>query len=142
MLTALLFLFVLVFLALGIYLIKRPNTYTRAEILKWGIRTQGVIIDLEIFGFDLFHRFPRVRFTTRSGQQLTLTSSDKVHLSEFKKEQIVEVSYMLAAPEHFAIISGLDVLFKSETQEPSTYRLAKGQERRHSTSRRPKRRGR
>jgi hypothetical protein len=114
---------------------SNKKSYTRIEILRHGLRVPGEIIDLEFFG--LFHRFPVVCFRAHSGSVLTFTSSNKVHISEFERGQKVEVCYLTAAPEQFVIVSGLDVLVKSETQvTKGQYRLAKGQEARSKRRRR------
>jgi hypothetical protein len=120
---------VLVLVAILVLYRSNKKSYNRIEILRHGLRVPGEIIELEFFG--LFHRFPVVRFKTSSGNMLSLTSYNKVYISEFEKGQKVEVCYLPIAPEQFVIISGLDVLVKSETQATEgPYRLAKGQERR------------
>uniref|UniRef100_UPI0005C64C85 DUF3592 domain-containing protein n=1 Tax=Hymenobacter swuensis TaxID=1446467 RepID=UPI0005C64C85 len=110
------------------------NSHSRLHILRYGKRVPGEIVDLEFF--DLFHRFPVVRFRTSTGQLLMLTASDRKHITECRKGQQVEVCYLPAAPDQFIIISGLDVLVNSKTEVPSSpYRLAKGQERRTAPGR-------
>jgi Protein of unknown function (DUF3592) len=108
---------------------SNKNSHSRLDILRYGKRVSGEIVDLEFF--DLFHRFPVVRFRTSAGQLLTLTASDRTHITECRKGQQVEVCYLPAAPDQFVIVSGFDVLINSETDVAKRpYRLAKGQERR------------
>ncbi|RSK43285.1 DUF3592 domain-containing protein [Hymenobacter perfusus] len=108
---------------------SNKNSHSRLDILRYGKRVPGEIVDLEFFG--LFYRFPVVRFQTRAGQLLTLTASDKAQVTEFSKGQQVEVCYLPEATDQFIIVSGLDVLVNSETEvAKGKYRLKKGQERR------------
>jgi hypothetical protein len=117
----------------------KKKLYSRIEILRNGIRVPGEIIDLNFFG--LFYRFPVVRFKTKNEQYVTFTSSDKVSIGELRKGEEVEVCYLPAAPERFVIVSGFDIMVKSETQATQgAYRLTKGQERRVNTSSKPKKR--
>ncbi|WP_044001526.1 DUF3592 domain-containing protein [Hymenobacter swuensis] len=133
----LLFAVIVVGMAFALY----KNSHSRLHILRRGKRVPGEIVDLEFF--DLFHRFPVVRFRTSSGQLLTLTASDKTHISEFRKGQQVEVCYLPAALDQFVIVSGLDALVKSETEvAKGPYRLKKGQERRANPKGKPDRRTR
>lgn len=105
--------------------------YSRTEILRRGIRTQGEVTDLDLCGLDVFYRLPVVRFKTKTGQYMTCTSSTKSPIGEYTKGQKVEVCYLPAAPDQFVIVSGFDVLINSETDVAKRpYRLAKGQERR------------
>ncbi|WP_022822319.1 DUF3592 domain-containing protein [Hymenobacter norwichensis] len=130
---------ILIIVTLFVLCHDNKKSHSRIDILRHGIRVPGEIIDLKFFG--LFHRFPIVRFTASSGELLTFTSSDKVHFSEVKKGQNIEVCYLPVAPQQFVIVSGLDVLVASETEVAErTYRLAKGQERRINSYSRPQKR--
>jgi len=114
---------------LVLYLNK--GTYSRTEILRRGIRTQGEVTDLDLYGFDVFYRLPVVRFKTKAGQYVTFTSYTKSPIGELSKGQQVEVCYLPTAPDQFIIVSGFDVLINSETEvTKGPYRLRKGQERR------------
>ena len=120
---------------------SNKNSHSRLHILRYGKRVSGEIVDLEFF--DLFHRFPVVRFRTSAGQLLTLTASDRTHINECRKGQQVEVCYLPEATDQFIIVSGLDVLVNSETEvEKGKYRLKKGQERRDSKRQKPSRHNR
>jgi hypothetical protein len=131
----LLFAVVVVGMAVALYRSSK-NSHSRVDILRYGKRVSGEIVDLEFF--NLFHRFPVVRFKTSSGQLLTLTASDQAHVTEFRKGQQVEVCYLPAAPDQFILVSGLDVLVDSETEvAKGPYRLKKGQERRADSKGKP-----
>jgi hypothetical protein len=121
--------FLLLIMTLVLLSADKKEQYSRIEILRNGIRVSGQVIDLKFFG--LFYRFPVVRFKTENGQYVTFTSSTKIAVGELSKGKQVEACYLPVAPEQFVIVSGLDVLVKSEAQvTEGPYRLAKGQERR------------
>ncbi|MET4106686.1 DUF3592 domain-containing protein [Hymenobacter sp. UYP22] len=114
---------------IGVLIFLNRGQYSRIEILRRGIRTQGEIMDLDLYGLDLLYRLPTVRFKIQNGQYVTFTSSAKTSVNEVRKGQKVEVCYLTIAPEQFVIVSGLDVLIRSETQATKgSYRLAKGEE--------------
>ena len=126
---------------LVLYLNK--GTYSRTEILRRGIRTQGEVTDLDLYGLDVFYRLPVVRFKIKTGQYITCTSSTKSPVGEYTKGQQVEVCYLPTAPDQFIIVSGFDVLINSETEVvKGKYRLKKGQERRDSKRQKPSRHNR
>lgn len=126
----------LVFILIGcivvvLVLYLNKGRYSRIEILRRGIRTQGEVTDLDLYGLDVFYRLPIVRFRTQTGQYMTYTSSTKSPIGEYTKGQKIEVCYLPAAPDQFIIVSGFDVLINSKTDVAKRpYRLAKGQERR------------
>lgn len=136
----LLFAVVVVGMAFALYR-SNKNSHSRLDILRYGKRVPGEIVDLEFFG--LFYRFPVVRFQTSAGQLLTLTASDKARVTEFRKGQQVEVCYLPEAADQFVIVAGLNLLVNSETEAAKgPYRLRKGQERRAAPKGRPSRRNR
>lgn len=136
----LLFAVVVIGMAFALYR-SNKNSHSRLDILRYGKRVPGEIVDLRVFG--LFYRLPVVRFQTSAGQLLTLTASDKAWVTEFSKGQQVKVCYLPEATKQFVIVSGLDILVNSETEvAKGPYRLKKGQERRANPKGKPGRRNR